>query len=453
MKNVTIIPTKLNGTVTVPPSKSVAHRALITAALSAWNKDGNLLGQGVGTHNPQSANADSSGHMEPFKTIVRNIQLSEDIEATLDCIRNLGVDFTYNSQTNEVILSSVEMPERASGEVSGSPARRTLLTDINKEFNCGESGSTLRFFIPIALAVGGKSTFTGRGRLLARPQTPYFEIFEKFGISYTYDNDKITVDGQLTAGNYELAGDVSSQFVTGLLFALTLIDGESTITMTTPLASRGYVDLTLQALAEFGILIENDNYETFTIKGGQPFANKDYTVEGDYSQSAFWLVAKEIGNDIVCDGLNPASLQGDKEIVNIVTKTDEQIVIDVDEIPDLVPILTVLCSLKHKKSKLINAGRLRIKESDRLNAIATELNKLGGKIIEGEDWLEIEGVDGFTGGEVSAHNDHRIAMSLAIAATRASAAITIDNADCVKKSYPHFWEEYARLGGKFENRL
>ena len=405
MKQAIITPIKLNGQVTVPPSKSIAHRALICAALSA--RENGMI------------------------TRISNIQLSEDIEATLECIQNLGVNFEYNSQTGEVIL-------RENG---------SALTDIVKKFNCAESGSTLRFFIPIALAIGGKSIFVGRGRLLARPQEPYFKVFDKIGIDHTYDSEKITVDGKLAAGNYELAGDVSSQFVTGLLFALALVDGISAITMTTPLASRGYVDLTLQSLAEFGIEIENNNYETFTVKGGQAFANKDYMVEGDYSQAAFWLVAKEIGNNVECLGLNPASLQGDKEIVNIVAKTDDEIIIDVDEIPDLVPILTVLCSLKHKRAKLINAGRLRIKESDRLNAIATELNKIGGKVVEGDDWLEIERVDGFTGGEVSAHNDHRIAMSLAIAATRANGTVTIDNAECVKKSYPHFWEEYKNLDG------
>ena len=419
MKKAIITPTKLNGTVTVPPSKSVAHRALICAALSARSNSA--------------------------PTKVENIQLSEDIEATLECLRNLGVDFEYDEGVGAVVLNCMQTTPSA----SRPPLHRgELKTQSPMIYDCSESGSTLRFFIPIALAVGGKSIFTGRGRLLARPQEPYFEIFDKFGITYSYDSEKIIVDGQLMAGNYELAGDVSSQFVTGLLFALSIVEGTSTITMTSPLASRGYVDLTLQVLAEFGVEIENDNYEKFTIKGGQAFICRDYIVEGDYSQAAFWLVAKEIGNDIVCDGLNSESLQGDKEIVNIVALSGAEIVIDVDEIPDLVPILTVLCSLKHKRAKLINAGRLRIKESDRLNAIATELNKLGGKIIEGEDWLEIEGVDGFHGGEVSAHNDHRIAMSLAIAATRASGTVTIDNAECVKKSYPHFREEYARLGGK-----
>ncbi|MCL2837874.1 MAG: 3-phosphoshikimate 1-carboxyvinyltransferase [Oscillospiraceae bacterium] len=417
MTKAIITPTKLSGTVTVPPSKSVAHRAIIAAAFAVLQSS------------------------EP--TTVRNIQLSEDIAATLHCIRNLGCDFEHNPQTGEVLIFA------AKSSVDGDMI-----------FDCGESGSTLRFFIPIALALGGKSIFTGRGRLLARPQTPYFEIFDKLGINYTYDSEKITVDGRLAAGEYQLKGDVSSQFVTGLLFALTLIDGESRITMTTPLASRGYVDLTLKVLKDFGVEIENDNYETFTIKTGQAFACNDYTVEGDYSQAAFWLVAAQIGNNVKCGGLNPESLQGDREIVDIISSEKNKkyyvndsggsyVNIDVDEIPDLVPILTVLCSLKYKKSKLINAGRLRIKESDRLNAIATELNKLGGKITEGEDYLEIEGVDGFHGGEVSAHNDHRIAMALAIAATRASGDVIINNAECVKKSYPHFWEDYAKLGGLY----
>jgi len=407
---INITPTKLRGTVTAPPSKSVAHRAIIAAALSRVNTfDSNPI-------------------------IVRNIQLSEDIEATLECARNLGCGFEYNAQSGEVVIHAGKPVDCAQGRV----------------FSCGESGSTLRFFIPIALAIGGKSTFVGRGRLLARPQTPYFEIFDKFGIEYTYDSEKITVDGQLQAGNYELAGDVSSQFVTGLLFALALVNGESSITMTSPLSSRGYVDLTLQVMRDFGVEVANHNYETFTIKGGQAFNRSDYTVEGDYSQAAFWLVAKAIGNDVECIGVSTDSLQGDKRIVDIVTDKSDEITIDVDEIPDLVPILAVLCSLKYKHAKLINAGRLRIKESDRLNATATELNKLGARITEGEDFLEIDGVDGFRGGNVSAHNDHRIAMALSIAATRANGSVVIDGAESVKKSYPNFWEEYVNLGGGIE---
>jgi len=408
---ISVKPCKLRGSVVVPPSKSVAHRAIIAAALSVWQNGANAV-------------------------TVGNIQLSEDIEATLNCIRNLGCDFKFCVETSEVAIKPC---------VSG------VCGDV-KQFDCGESGSTLRFFIPIALAMGGKSMFTGRGRLLDRPQTPYFEIFDKLGIRYRLEGGKLNVDGRLRAGEYQVSGDISSQFITGLMFALTMVDGNSSIALTTELSSRAYVDLTLDALREFGVEIVNNNYEKFTINVENRYKARDYCVEGDYSQAAFWLVANEIGNEITCKGLNINSLQGDKAIVDIISgkvETDGDYVnIDVDEFPDLVPILAVYASLAHKNSRLVNAGRLRIKESDRLNAIATELNKLGGRLVEGEDWLEIEGVSEFRGGEVSAHNDHRIAMALAIAATRASGVVTIDGAESVRKSYPNFWEDYAKLGGE-----
>jgi len=409
---ISVNPTKLKGSVVVPPSKSVAHRAIIAAALSVWQSGANSV-------------------------TVGNIQLSEDIEATLNCIRNLDCDFEFCAETSEVTLK---------------PCVSSVCGDI-KQFDCGESGSTLRFFIPIALAIGGKSIFTGRGRLLERPQAPYFEIFDKLGIQYSLEDGKLSVDGRLTAGEYQISGDISSQFITGLMFALTMVDGNSSIALTTELSSRAYVDLTIDMLRKFGVEIANDNYQKFEISSENRYKPCNYTVEGDYSQAAFWLVANEIGNEITCKGLNVNSLQGDKAIVDIVANNAEEIEIDVDEIPDLVPILTVLCSLKYKKSRIINAGRLRIKESDRLNAIATELNKLGGRVVEGEDWLEISGVSEFHGGEVSAHNDHRIAMSLAIAATRASGVVTIHEAESVRKSYPNFWEDYAKLGGEYDKKI
>lgn len=360
----------LSGRVIVPPSKSVAHRALIARALSGGNGS------------------------------IHNLEDSKDMQATNRCL---------------VALSS-------GGTV----------------LDCGESGSTLRFIIPIALASGGEYRVTGQGRLLDRPLTPYERYFD-----ISRDNGDLIIRGELKSGTFELEGGISSQFVTGLLFALPLLSGDSEIVMTSPLESKPYVDLTLYVLKEYGINVENEDYKRFTVKGEQKFLERDFTVEGDYSQAAFWLTANALGSDIEVCGLNPESLQGDKEIVNII-KNDTRI-IDVTDIPDLVPILAVLCCFRQVESRIVGAARLRFKECDRLSAITTELNKLGAKITEFEDSLVITGVDTLHGGEVDSHNDHRIPMALAIAATRCDGEVTINGAECVSKSYPAFFEHYNSL--------
>jgi 3-phosphoshikimate 1-carboxyvinyltransferase len=409
----------LKGTVQAPPSKSVAHRAIIAAALSGG------------------------------RCRIRNVAMSKDIQATLGCMEALGAKVQFDEKKGEVILDGRE----------DKPLKKTLTMD------CCESGSTLRFMIPLALLTGQKVTFTGEGRLMQRPQKPYADLFAKKGISYIQEENCIHVKGMLKAGLFQLPGNVSSQFITGLLFALPLLEGDSEIQLTTILESKGYVDLTLQVLRDFGIQIENKNYRRFIIPGGQSYQACDYIVEADYSQAAFFLVAGALGCDVGISGLKKESLQGDKKILELLQevganveedadgtirarRTEEMrgIRIDAGEIPDLVPILAVLCAFCKGESLIYNAGRLRMKESDRLSAVTSELRHLGVQIEEGADYLKIVGAQVISGTTVSSWNDHRIAMALAIAACRAEGEVAIvDAKKAVTKSYPNFFEVYTAL--------
>ena len=419
MEKIKINPNKLMGSIKVPPSKSLGHRSIISASLS----------KGVSK--------------------ISNVQFSKDIIATIEIMEKLGAKIQrYN---DEVIIDGSSMFEN--------------LTD-GLELECNESGSTLRFLIPVALVKDGTYEFKGKGKLVTRPLKPYYDIFDEKGIEYSTSEGglPLKVKGSLKCGVYSLRGDISSQFITGLLFALPLLDGNSKIIITTALESKGYIDLTLDVLKTFGIFIENEDYKVFNIRGGQSYNSKNFYIEGDYSQGAFYLVAGAIGCNINCEGLNEASLQGDKEIINILKKmgckfeicksyikalpsNTSGIDIDVSQCPDLVPILAVLASLSKGTTRILNAKRLRIKECDRLSATASELNKIGANITELEDSLIIEGVSGFNGGHVNSHNDHRIVMALAIAATRASGEIFIDNYNAIEKSYPNFFDDYIKLGG------
>lgn len=422
MDMVKITPTPLSGTIQAPPSKSYAHRAVISAFLSGKNCE------------------------------VKNLQLSADISATLECAKQLGSIWRYNTDTDTVTFenNNIISPD--------------LLLD------CGESGSTLRFFIPIAMALTNEVSFTGHGRLMERPLDPYFEIFKQKHIPYTLNNGILKICGRLTAGTYEIDGTVSSQFITGLLFALPLLNGNSEIKIKGELTSKAYIDITLDVMEHFGINIENQNYSSFIIKGNQQYDSPSYTVEGDFSQGAFWLVAGAIGCDITCTGLNKKSIQGDKKIINIIeatgatvnqigensfkavhTPTMHGITVDADPIPDLVPILAVLFSFCKGTSRIENAGRLRIKESDRLLAITTELKKMGAKINEGSDFLEINGSQTLHSAETDSWNDHRIAMAISIAACRCEGKLSISGASkSVTKSYPNFFKDYQILGGVTE---
>ncbi len=418
MDMIQIEPRMLQGRVSIPPSKSIAHRVMIAAALSG----------------------------EPCR--IENVAFSKDILATLGCIKALGIDFSIDKKAGEVIFSG-----------------RKKKGIKNPELQCEESGSTLRFLMPVSLLFERKVKLSGKGRLMSRPQKPYLDIFHEKNISCHMDKDTMLLEGVLEPGIYSLPGDVSSQFVTGLLFALPLLEGDSEIIITTEMESKGYLDLTLSVLRDFGIQIKNEKYRRFLVPGGQKYQATDYRIEGDYSQAAFFLVAGSIGCDLCCEGLNPKSLQGDKKILDILvdagakvttyqdgsvkatkTETMNGVEIDAREIPDLVPVLAVFCGFLKGESRIINAGRLRMKESDRLAAISSELSRLGLAIEEGVDYLKIQGTQTLCGETVSAWNDHRIAMALAIAACRCEGAVTITGGkEAVQKSYPDFFDVYQKL--------
>ena len=441
--DIKIKPSKLSGNVVIPPSKSFAHRALICAALSEG------------------------------KSIVRNIELSDDIRATLEALEELGA-------TSKI--------ENMSIEIEGIQIMNNDVHDINNNIhnmnnnmhiiNCNESGSTLRFMIPIAAALGYKCRFEMSGNLGKRPLDVYYDIFDKNGIKYKRGENYLEIDGNLNAGEYDIPGNISSQFITGMLFALSMLEEDSLLKITDKIESKSYIDITLQCLKDFGIEIENNNYRKFRIKGNQKYKcrkekqgyNK-YTVEGDFSQGAFFLCADAIGNDVNIKGLRRDSIQGDKATLDILERMGcEKIynesndikmkvnslnstVIDATDCPDIIPVLSVCAAFANGTTEIINAKRLRIKECDRLSAINEELSKLGASIEEKEDSLIIHGNGNkkLKGGcEVWSHKDHRICMMLSIASTICEEDIIIKDAECISKSYPRFFEDFEKIGGCIE---
>ncbi len=372
---------------------------------------------------------------------------SKDIKATINAMRAIGADIIeYDNYL----------------EITGSKVKR-----VSDVIDANESGSTIRFMIPIALLTGEKITFQGKNNLCKRPLDPFLEIFDKFGIKYSKGEDylPLEVDGKLVPGEYDIRGDISSQFITGLLFSLPLLDGDSVINITTNMESKGYIDLTIDILKLFGIEIKNDNYEKFYIKGNQKYKPHDYMVEGDFSQAAFFLVADMLGADIKLKAMNMDSHQGDKKILADITDFGGEIkfdndtltlknssinnaIIDFSQSPDLGPALTVLASLANGTSKFINASRLRIKECDRITSMKEELEKLGGAIDELPDGMIIYGADKLHGGVVDSHNDHRVVMSLAMATLKMDGDLVITNAEAINKSFPNFFEIFESLGGK-----
>lgn len=430
MDKIRILPTKLHGTVLVPSSKSMGHREIICAGLAA------------GT------------------SIVDNISMSKDIEATCRCLVALGVEITP--------IASM-FPGRAALQIKGSGKLRAAESGAD----CGESGSTLRFFAPLGALLGKPFTFTGSGKLVSRPLQAYYDIFEEQGIEYSTASGQLplTVAGRLKAGVYRLPGNVSSQYVSGLLFALPLLEEDSVIEITSPLESSSYVELTLNCLEKYGINVINEGnaHRRYRIRGGQHYSARRSSVEGDWSQAAFWAVGGSLGAEVCCTGLEKASLQGDRAVVSIMQRMGADIVtgktsvkvaggamrgtiIDATDCPDIIPVLAVLAAVSEGTTEIINAGRLRLKECDRLTAMTSELNKLGARITELPEGLLIEGrPEGLAGGgSVDAWNDHRIAMSLAIAAAKCVEPFILTGAASVQKSYPAFWEDYAALGGRIE---
>ncbi len=327
------------------------------------------------------------------------------------------------------------------------------LFDIESGFpvlDCGESGSTLRFLIPLSLVLRGGAKFTGRGRLMERPQEPYFDIFRKTGVHFEKGPGDLAVMGSLRPGVFELPGDVSSQFVTGLLYTLPLLPGDSEIVITSPLESREYVTMTAEVLKKYGISVENRDFQRFFVKGNQKYLPCDYTVEADWSQAAFWYAARLLGNSVELCGLDLSSPQGDR----LVSALSERLAksgnteIDLSQIPDLLPPLAAMAAVRDGKTRFINAARLRMKESDRIASTSAMLRAFGAKCEEGQDFLAVTGTDSLNSCAVDGANDHRIVMAAAILATKASGPVTILGAEAVNKSYPTFFDDFKMLGGE-----
>jgi 3-phosphoshikimate 1-carboxyvinyltransferase len=416
MSEILIKPGVLSGEIVVPLSKSIAHRAVLCAALA-----GDLKLAGVGRRD-----------------------LSDDITATC----------------------------RAAN----------ILLQGGHTIDCGESGSTLRFLIPIAAAMGREITFTGAPGLAGRPIDEYLRVFEGKGVELHMPASgslPLSIRGKLRSGTFQVSGDVSSQYVTGLLLALPLLEGNSNIVLTTKLESSSYVDLTIRVMQHFGIKVEKhiDGYFVF---GRQQYLKTPYCVEGDYSQAAFWLTANFFGSRIRLTGLETSSAQGDKIITDIlneflkVTPAGNQeekeeegfnvfndvwgrscenpvFEIDASQIPDIIPIICVAAANIKSTTKIVNAKRLRYKESDRITSVCDMIRNIGGTIVDMKEGMIITGTgQKLKGGTVDSYNDHRIAMAAAIAALNTREGVRLKNHQCVKKSYPHFFRDFTLTGGMLE---
>lgn len=400
--DITIQPRRLRGDITVIPSKSQAHRLLICAAFS------------------------------DKPTQLRCPDTNRDIEATVDCLCALGAQID-RTESGYTVFPVTDLPECA-------------------VLNCCESGSTLRFMLPVAGALGVDTTFLMAGRLPQRPLSPLWEEMERMGCTLARPTaDTIRCTGKLRTGHYSIDGGVSSQYITGLLLALSLLDGESCLEITGKVESKPYITMTKEAISLFGGDPEHP--------GAKKFHSPGYiTVEGDWSNGAFFLVADALCSGLsMCSylsihGLNEHSSQGDRAVLDVLPRLlTEKATISAADIPDLVPILSVAAACNHG-AVFSDIQRLRLKESDRVASVIAMLEALGGKAEATEDTLTVYGT-GLKGGTVDSANDHRIAMSAAIAATVCTEPVTILGAECVKKSYPHFFEEYSRLGGKYEQHL
>ncbi len=387
--DLTIHPRMLRGEIEIIPSKSQAHRYLICAAFA---------------DNP---------------TQLRCTDTNRDIEATADCLRALGADIVRN-ESGYTVFPIRRIPETA-------------------ELNCCESGSTLRFMLPIVGAMGVDATFHMEGRLPQRPLSPLWEEMERMGCTLTRPTaNTIHCRGKLKPGNYEISGNVSSQFITGLLFALSLIGGSCELFVSGKIESKPYITLTEESMN----LFRAPNYHS----------PGTVSVEGDWSNGAFWVAAQMLGNPLSVRGLHATSVQGDRAIVDISHQLlDGTPTVSASDIPDLIPILSVIAAAKNG-GIFTDIQRLRLKESDRVAATISMIENLGGRAEATEDTLIIHGT-GLTGGTVDSCNDHRIAMAAAIAATVCTVPVTVLGAEAVNKSYPKFWEEYRRLGGNYEQHI
>ena len=400
--SITLFPTKISGKLEAPPSKSLSHRALICASLA------------------------------PGKSIISNILLSEDIKATINALKHLGAKF--NISNKEIVVTGVNH-----------------LKYDNFPIHCNESGSTLRFMIPIFSLTNKKVIFVGEESLIKRPQTIYQQIFNDDGNTFIKTNNKIVVKGSIKSRNYYIDGNVSSQFFSGLMFSLPLLDEDSTIDI----------------LEQFGVDIQEIENGYF-IPGNQTYKPSNYQVEGDYSQAAFFLVGGIINGAIEISELEYESNQGDKAIINVITNMKGRIVytengfvvsksntagtiIDISDCPDLGPIIALLATLSKGTTTITNISRLRLKESDRVKSTVETLRALGANILVKNEKIIIHGKTLLEGGvTVNSQNDHRIAMMVSIAALRCKKEVVLTNANAVNKSYPHFYKDYKHLGGKYK---
>lgn len=409
-----ITPSRLCGEVDIPSSKSASHRAIICAALAK------------GTSR------------------ITGVSMSNDIAATVEAMKLLGADI--KEEDGDFIVTGITEPPH------------------HADIDCGESGSTLRFLVPLAAALGVSCTFNGHGRLIERPLSAITDLLGAHGVSCTYTSNvnlPLNIEGKMPSGIYKIGGNVSSQYITGLLFALTYIGAESEIVITSSLESSGYVDMTVTTLREFGADIERteNGYAVHSAK----LTARDMRVEGDWSQAAFYLAAAALGGDVKIHGLNKNSVQGDMACLDIFRKIGAQIewekdvlhaksgtlspvTIDASQIPDIIPPIAVVLGQCDGQSVIQNAYRLRIKESDRLSAIARGLVMNGVSVIETRDSLVIDG-GSLSGGAIDGFNDHRIVMAFSIAASFANSDSTITCAEAVNKSYPRFFDDFSAIGG------
>ena len=408
-------PSVLGGKIKAISSKSDAHRILVCAALSART------------------------------TKIKCNVMSKDIAATIDCLKAMGTDILVNEDIITVIPKSFN--------------KKT-------ELDCGESGSTLRFLMPLVSALGMDATITGHGRLPQRPISPLKEEMEKKGITFHTDNKfPLYLTGQLQSGEYEIKGNISSQFITGLLMALPILSGDSKIKIIPPFESKSYVDITISVLKKFGIeIMEKENL--YIIKGNQKFVSpEEITVQGDWSNASFFLCAGALcEKGVTVTDLDIDSPQGDKKILDVLksmganveinenqitVKKNELngVVIDASDIPDLVPIISVVATACNGETRVTGAERLRIKESDRIKSVVEMLLSVGADAEETKDGIIIRGGSTLAGGMVNGYNDHRIVMSASILSTLCNGKIEITDSNAVEKSYPDFFNDFNKMGG------
>ncbi len=405
---ITIQPSVLSGTVQIVPSKSHLHRMLICAA------------QGI-----------LRGDLQDLA--IRCLRTaSEDVDVTVDCIRSLGVDVVLNGK--------------------GFYLQQGTLPSSLPVLNCRESGSSLRFLLPFAATQVASFKMTGCGRLPKRPMGAFSDILRAHGLTFTQEDTDflpVRVDGTLTPGLYTLPGDISSQYISGLLMALPALSGKSEIRLTTQVQSAPYIEMTLDTLRCFGVYWEGSVEQGyFTIQGPVPFrAPRLIEPDGDWSSAAFWVAAQSLGAPISVDGLQRESVQGDRAIVDLCAQVGGGATVNVQDVPDLVPVLSVVCALRTGTTTLTGTARLRLKESDRVQSVTELINRLGGKAVGYEDCMVIEGLGFLKGGTVDSFGDHRIAMAAAIAGCFSQKGVTILNPFVTDKSYPGFYGDLQTLGG------